>query len=62
MTPAQESAIKCAHADLQGALQAFEQNDIHVHDWEAHQNSIDELEEAFPLLCPSSKKETLNER
>lgn len=44
------TAIKCAHADLQGALQAFKQGDIHAHDWKAHKMSIEELEHAFPKL------------
>ena len=43
-------AVRCAHADLIGALQAKEQNDIHAHDWSSHELSIEELEEAFPFL------------
>ena len=48
LTPEQESAIKCAHADLQGALQCHEQLDYQTHDWDAHRASIEELEAAFP--------------
>lgn len=40
-------AARCALADLQGSLQAFEQGDCHIHDWEAHQQSIDELTDAL---------------
>lgn len=50
ITDKQKTAIACALADLQGALQAFEQDDIHVHDWRAHQQSIADLLEAFPFL------------
>ncbi len=49
MTEKQLSAVRCALADLCGALQAFNQNDIHIHDWRAHQQSITELAEAFGL-------------
>lgn len=48
MTEAQISAIKCAYADLVGALQARDQMDVEVHDWEAHAISIQELGEQFP--------------
>jgi len=37
--------LECALADLEGSLQAYEQNDIHVHDWEAHKLSIEEIKE-----------------
>lgn len=46
----QQTAIKCALADLQGSLQSYEQGDIHAHDWRAHQQSIDDLLNAFPFL------------
>lgn len=46
----QKLFIKCALADLQGALQAYKQSDIHSHDWRAHQQSIDDLFDAFPFL------------
>lgn len=48
MTLEQETAIRCAHADLVGALQAHEQKDRMAHDWKAHRQSIKDLEEAFP--------------
>ena len=44
----QTQALKCAYADLVGAKQAFDENDIHVHDWEAHEQSIIDMEHAFP--------------
>ena len=37
--------LECALADLQGSLQAYEQGDIHVHDWKAHKQSIQEIED-----------------
>lgn len=46
----QQIAIKCALADLLGALLAYEQSDIYTHDWRAHQQSIDDLLDAFPFL------------
>ena len=50
MTDAQKQAIRCAHADLLGALQARNQFDLEVHDWKAHLVTLGELEDAFPDL------------
>jgi hypothetical protein len=50
MNEAQISAIRCALADLSGALQAHQQGESNIHDWRAHQLSIDELVDAFPEL------------
>ena len=50
LTKEQEQAIKCAHADLQGALESYEQSYVYGHDWKAHKLSIQELEEAFPQI------------
>lgn len=50
MTLLQEIAIKCAHADLVGALQNFEQCTPAHHDWKAHKQTIEELELIFPFL------------
>jgi len=50
MTEKETVAIKCAHADLKGALEAHDQLDIEVHDWIAHKQSIQDLEETFPFL------------
>jgi len=52
MTQEQIDAIKCAYADLVGALQARNQMDIEVHDWKAHLLSIEELENAFDFIEP----------
>jgi hypothetical protein len=41
--------VRCALADLCGSLQACNQQDIYAHDWQAHQQSIEELAEAFGL-------------
>jgi len=43
-------AIRCACADLIGALQARNQLDIHAHDWKAHELSIKELINTFDFL------------
>lgn len=53
----QTQAIKCAYADMVGALQAFRQQDTYVHDWKAHLVSIEELEEAFPFIEPVEIKD-----
>lgn len=50
LTIQQIQAIKCAYADLVGAIQAYNQGDMHIHDWSSHEASIEELEEAFPTL------------
>lgn len=50
MNDEQKLAIKCAFADLCGSLQAFQQLDMHSHDWRAHQQSIEDLMDAFHEL------------
>jgi hypothetical protein len=50
MTPTQICAIKCAFADLVGAYQAHQQGDIHLHDWDAHRQSILDLAECFDFV------------
>jgi hypothetical protein len=50
MTDKQILAVRCAYADLVGALQAREALDMNSHDWKAHKQSIDDLEQAFPEL------------
>lgn len=50
MNEQQITAIKCALADLQGAIQAFWQRDMNAHDWDAHAMSIDDLLNAFDFL------------
>jgi hypothetical protein len=50
MTVQQILAIKCAHADLKGALENFEQLTPAQHDWKAHKQTIEELEEFFDFL------------
>jgi hypothetical protein len=52
MTEEQKNAIRCAYADLVGALQARNQLDIEVHDWKSHLVTIEELEEAFDFIEP----------
>jgi len=50
MTKKQQLSIRCACADLLGAIQAHRQLDPFVHDWKSHLLSIQELMEAFPFL------------
>ena len=49
MTEKQLFEVRCALLDLCGALQAKQQDDIHVHDWEAHKLTIQKLAEEFGL-------------
>jgi hypothetical protein len=42
-----KTAIRCAFADLIGAVQAYNQGDYHLHDWEAHITSIEDLKQEF---------------
>jgi hypothetical protein len=44
------TVIRCAYLDLIGAKQAHEQMDIEVHDWDAHDLTIAELETEFPFV------------
>jgi hypothetical protein len=50
MTPEQILAIKCAYADLAGSKQAYEQGDSSNHSWGDHEQTITDLEAAFPNL------------
>jgi hypothetical protein len=50
LTKEQELAIKCAYLDLKGALENYQQQSYSDHDWVAHEQSIEDLENAFPLL------------
>ena len=50
MNEEQIFAIRCACADLIGALQARNQLDIEVHDWKSHKLSIDDLINTFDFL------------
>jgi len=53
MNSEQLIAIKCAYADLVGALQSYNQYESTVHDWEAHLQTIRDLETAFPNVIES---------
>jgi hypothetical protein len=55
MSKEQQLAIRCACADLIGAIQARNQMDIEVHDWKAHLLTINELIETFPFLKDFNK-------
>jgi len=49
MTKKQDFAARCALADLCGALQAYQQGDMDLHDWDAHKQTIEDLAEAYRL-------------
>ena len=51
MTEAQIFAVRCALADLCGALQDYQQwgSIDSGHDWDSHRQTIHELAEAFDL-------------
>ncbi len=42
--------IRCAYADLVGALEAHEMMDSDMHDWKAHKLTIEEMKEVFPFV------------
>ncbi len=46
MTKDQITAIRCAYADLLGALQS--RNNRESHDWDAHRQTLRDLVAAFP--------------
>jgi hypothetical protein len=54
LTESQIMAIRCAHADLVGALQAHKSIDYTLHDWKAHALSIEELEAAFEEILETN--------
>lgn len=55
MTLLQKQTIKCAYADLKGALECYEEGRYHEHDWEAHRLTIEELEDEFDFLTESNE-------
>lgn len=50
LTEEEKTIIRCAYADLVGALQAYQAQDRLSHDWDAHTTTIMEMETAFPFL------------
>lgn len=50
LTESQIAAIKCAFLDLVGSYNAYTNNDMYYHSWDAHRETISELIEAFPFL------------
>ena len=50
MNDKEKTAIRCAFADLIGAVQAMHQGHYSLHDWGAHISTIEELKFAFPWL------------
>lgn len=61
MNEAQILAVRCAYADLVGALQARNQMDIEVHDWKTHLQTIIDLENIFDFIEPVKINETDDE-
>lgn len=55
MTKDEKLAIKCAYLDLKGAQEAYESLDMWVHNWEAHKQSIFDLENTFDFLTEDEK-------
>jgi len=56
----QINTIKCAYADLCGAIQAKQQGNIQLHDWKAHLLTLEEMENLFnflPAIPPDIKDE-----
>ena len=60
MTNEQKATIRCAYLDLLGAIQAMRQLDMHAHDWDAHEQSIEEMEKYFPDVIGSLIEENQN--
>ena len=52
LTKNEQLVIKCAYADLVGALEARNMVDMEEHDWTGHVKSIKELEETFSFIDP----------
>lgn len=50
MTEEQILVIKCAYADLKGALQSYEQMAYSEHDWDSHRLTIEEMEIYFDFI------------
>lgn len=57
MNKQQLRAVKRAHLYLKFSLNAFRENDLHFHDWDAHQETIDELEDAFAFLTEEGSEQ-----
>lgn len=54
-------AIKCAYADLKGALENYEDGTYHQHDWDAHRLTIEELEHEFDFLTEKDREDENNQ-
>ena len=52
MNEQQKTIIRCAFADLCGAMQAHLNLDTNSHDWKAHLETISEMVQAFDFLEP----------
>ena len=53
----QKSAIRCAYLDLIGAMEANRKGCRLSHDWDAHNESITDLEKVFSDLLDDLIKE-----
>jgi hypothetical protein len=61
MTQDQIYAIKCALADLAGALEQHQSCDRLMHDWRAHTHTLQDLYDAFKTECNLDYPAILNE-
>lgn len=52
MDEAQKQAIKNAYSDLVGAYESYMRKQLFDHDWEAHVETICEMELAFEFIEP----------
>lgn len=50
MSKEQQLTLRCACADLIGAMEARNMGNMEAHDWSAHVMTINELIKAYPFL------------
>jgi len=50
MSKDQQLTLRCACADLIGAMEARNSGNMEAHDWNAHVITINELIKAYPFL------------
>jgi hypothetical protein len=50
LSESQLAIIKCAFLDLVGSYNAYTNNDMYYHSWDAHRETLSEMMDAFPFL------------
>jgi hypothetical protein len=50
LSESQLATIKCAFLDLVGSYNAYTNNDMYYHSWDAHRETLSEMMDAFPFL------------